>query len=207
MEYTINLTSSENKDLIAYCKLNNLNIDEILKKSYVKGFNIEKYGLLSQNEVVEKEVIKEIIKTEYVEVPVEKEIIKEVIKKEYIEVPIEIIKEIPIINNEDSEKNLNIIQGLKTKITELESVIETLPKIEYVNVPIEKEIVVEKIINDDKSIKKIESLQNTVQKIREELIEKETQLDECNKILNHYKLQIESQKAIYLRGSNLNKTL
>ena len=59
MEYTINLTTSENKDLIAYCKLNNLNIDEILKKSYVKGFNIEKYGLLSQNEVVEKEVIKE----------------------------------------------------------------------------------------------------------------------------------------------------
>jgi hypothetical protein len=185
MEYIIDLTSSENKDLIAYCKLNNLNISEILKKSYVKGFNIEKYGLLSQNEVVEKEVI----------------------KKEYIEVPIEIIKEIPIINNEDSEKNLNIILELKAKISELESVIETLPKIEYINVPIEKEVIVEKIINDDKSMKKIESLQNTVQKIREELIEKETQLDECNKILNNYKSQIESQKAIYLRGSNLNKTL
>jgi hypothetical protein len=189
MEYIIDLTSSENKDLIAYCKLNNLNISEILKKSYVKGFNIEKYGLLSQNEVVEKEVI------------------REVVKKEYIEVPIEIIKEIPIINNEDSEKNLNIILELKAKISELESVIETLPKIEYINVPIEKEVIVEKIINDDKSIKKIESLQNTVQKIREELIEKETQLDECNKLLNNYKTQIESQKAIYLRGSNLNKTL
>ena len=83
MEIKFELSSSEYKDLTGYCKLNNLNPDLITKKSYLEGFRIEKYGLLSgSGGTVEKEVIKEVIK--YVEVPVVEE--KEVIKIEYIDV-------------------------------------------------------------------------------------------------------------------------
>jgi hypothetical protein len=88
MNINIELTSGEHKDLLSYCKLNNFDLETILKSSYLEGFRIEKYGLLSgSGNVIEKEIIKEVIK--YVEVPVVEE--KEVIKIEYVEV----IKEIP----------------------------------------------------------------------------------------------------------------
>jgi len=101
MEIKFELSSSEHKDLTGYCKLNNLNPDLIIKKSYLEGFRIEKYGLLSgSGGTVEKEVIKEVIK--YVEVPVVEE--REVVKIEYVQIEkpvevekiIEVIKEVPV---------------------------------------------------------------------------------------------------------------
>jgi hypothetical protein len=69
MNINIELTSKEHKDLLSYCKLNNFEPETILKSSYLEGFKIEKYGLLSgSGNIIEKEVIKEVIK--YVEVPV-----------------------------------------------------------------------------------------------------------------------------------------
>ena len=83
MNINLELTSGEHKDLLSYCKLNNVDPETILKSSYLEGFRIEKYGLLSgSGNTIEKEVIKEIIK--YVEVPVVEE--KEVVKIEYVEV-------------------------------------------------------------------------------------------------------------------------
>ena len=61
MEIKLNLTSKEQKDLEGYCKLNNLKEEDIVKKSYLSGYRIEKYGLLSgSSDVIEKEVIKEV---------------------------------------------------------------------------------------------------------------------------------------------------
>ena len=52
----------EQKDLEGYCKLNNFLQEDIVKKSYLEGFKIEKYGLLSGNPgVIEKEVVKEVV--------------------------------------------------------------------------------------------------------------------------------------------------
>ena len=86
MDITLKLGTKEYKDLTSFCNLNKFEQDEIVKKSYLQGFSIEKYGLLSgSGGVVEKEVIKEVVK--YVEVPVVEE--KEVIKIEYVEVPVE----------------------------------------------------------------------------------------------------------------------
>lgn len=225
MEYTIKLSTAENKDLTSYCKLNNLEVTDILKKSFTKGFNIEKYGLLSSNEVVEKEVIKEvvrteyievpvekevikeIVKTEYVEVPVEKEIIREVIKTEYVEVPIEIIKEIPIIETIESKESIDRIKILQDKIETLESQLSKPIEPKYIEVPIEKEIIVEKIVTDNTQLEKINTLQKTIQKIREDLIDKENQLEECNKLMIKYKSLQDPQKVAFLRGSDLNKLL
>ncbi len=81
MEIKLDLTNSEHKDLISYCNLNDLLISDIVKKSFIKGFNIERYGLLG-GEPNKVEVIKEVP----VEVIKEIEVIKEV--------PVEVIKEV-----------------------------------------------------------------------------------------------------------------
>jgi hypothetical protein len=92
MEYKLNLSSTENKDLISYCNLNDLRISEVIKKSYLEGFNIERYGLLNTGGIREKQVEKEVIVEKRVEIPVE--VIKEVVRIEYVEVPVDRIVEI-----------------------------------------------------------------------------------------------------------------
>ena len=82
------LSSTEQKDLESYCKLNGLDVDQVVKDSYLQGFRIEKYGLLSEisgrkTEPEIKEVIIEKPIIEYVEVI--KEIPREVIIEKIIE--------------------------------------------------------------------------------------------------------------------------
>jgi hypothetical protein len=99
MDITLELDSKQYKDLTRYCELNKFVPEDIVKKSYLEGFTIEKYGLLSgTGGVQEKEVVKEVIVEKRVEIPVE--VIKEVVKIEYVEVPVEkiveVTKEIPV---------------------------------------------------------------------------------------------------------------
>ena len=109
MDITLQLDYKQSQDLTRYCELNKLVPEDIVKKSYLEGFMIEKYGLLGKtlNEG-EKHVIKEVIVEKRVEIPVE--VIKEVVKIEYVEVPVEkvvtvekpveklveVIKEVPV---------------------------------------------------------------------------------------------------------------
>ena len=93
MEIKFNLSTSEHKDLVSYCNLNDLLVSSVVKDSFTTGFNIERYGLLSGG-VKEKQVEKEVIREKRVEIPVE--VIKEVVKIEYVEVPVEVIKEVPV---------------------------------------------------------------------------------------------------------------
>ena len=88
MNITLELDSKQYKDLTRYCELNKFVPEDIVKKSYLEGFTIEKYGLLSgTGGVKEKELIKEVVVEKRVEIPVE--VIKEVVKIEYVEVPVE----------------------------------------------------------------------------------------------------------------------
>ena len=82
VQKNLSLNKDELKDLETYCALNQFNPDDVIKKSYLQGYRIEKYGLLGNvSEVVEKEVI------------VEKR----------VEVPVEIIIEKPVIEYVDRE--------------------------------------------------------------------------------------------------------
>lgn len=171
MEVKFNLSNSEYKDLVSYCNLNNLLITDILKKSYLTGFNIERYGLLnSESSPTEKIIEKEIIK--YVEVPKIEE--KEVIKIEYVEV--EKIIEVPI-----------------EKIIEKE-IIREIPK----------EIVIEKE-NDLKP--KFDALQKTVQKLKQENIDKDKKIQEYEKTIHEIQAFQSEKKAVFLNGSNLDDKL
>jgi hypothetical protein len=107
----------------------------------------------------------------------------EVVK--YVETPVEIIKEIEVVQYVDRE------------------VIKEVPV----------EIIKEKIVNVvqevpvDKSNDKVLLLQETLQKLRKELTEKNsriTELEEINKQLESIKV---SQGAVFLKGSNLNETM
>lgn len=314
MEYKLNLSSTENKDLISYCNMNDLRISEVIKKSYLEGFNIERYGLLNMGGTHEKQVEKEVIVEKRVEIPVE--VIKEVVKIEYIEVekpvevivekvreiekPIEIIKEVPVDRvvekvvevikevpverviekvveiikevpvekiviqdvikevpvekivyvTDQEEMNAKIFQKelefasqqklFSTKTQEMESIFqneksELLAKIQQLEnrpdkivevikeVPVEKTVEVikevEKIVIQEKIVEvekestdnnlknKFDALQNTVQKLKLDNIEKDKQIREYEKTIEEIqKFQVE-RKAAFLKGSNLDDTL
>jgi hypothetical protein len=187
MNITLDLNSKEYQDLTKYCELNKLIPEDIVKKSYLEGFMIEKYGLLNgSNQTKEVEVIKEVIK--YVEVPVVEE--KEVIKIEYIEV------EKPV------EKIVEVIKEIPTPPTEIEV-------IKYVDREVIKEVFVtnEKESNDNLLKSKLEALQNTLMKIRQENIEKDKKISEYEKTIEDIQRLQENKQAVYLNGSNLSNKL
>ena len=215
MELKINLSNTEHKDLLAYCNLNDLLISSVVKDSFTTGFNIERYGLLnSPSGTVNKEVIKEVIK--YVEVPVVEE--KEVVRIEYVEVekPIEVIKEVivekvvikEVIKEIPVEKIVTKTEYVSddTQINELLLKIQQLKDAPPRVVEVIKEVIVEKEVGGgDKS--KLDALQATVQKIRADNLEKDRLIKEYEKTIQDIQKLQENKQAVYLRGSNLNKTL
>jgi hypothetical protein len=247
MEIKFELSSSEHKDLTGYCKLNNLNPDLIIKKSYLEGFRIEKYGLLSgSGGTVEKEVIKEVIK--YVEVPVVEE--REVVKIEYVqiekpvevekivevikEVPVdkvvikEVIKEVPIetvvtkieyiCDNSETNKLLLKIQQLETEMSKKDENLDEVrrnlnialdkPPVEVEKiVEVIKEVVIEKEITDNSLKPKLDALQNTVQKLKQDNIDKDKLIKEYEQTIKDIQVHQQNTKAMYLRGSNLDEKL
>ena len=244
MEYKLNLSSTENKDLISYCNLNDLRISEVIKKSYLEGFNIERYGLLNTGGTREKQVEKEVIVEKRVEIPVE--VIKEVVRIEYVEVPVdrivEIIKEIPsppveteVIKYVDREvikevkvevpvekivyiydkKEEEVITKEETncdeflsKIQELESrKPEVIEVIKEVSVEVIKEIIIEKESTDTGLKLKLEAIQNTVQKLKLDNIEKDKKIREYEKTIEEIQKFQQDRKAAFLKGSNLDDTL
>jgi hypothetical protein len=253
MEYKLNLSSTENKDLISYCNMNDLRISEVIKKSYLEGFNIERYGLLNTGGIREKQVEKEVIVEKRVEIPVE--VIKEVVRIEYVEVekPIEVIKEVTIDRivekvvevikevpvekivyvTDQEEMKSKIFQKeqefeeqrqiFSTKTQELENIFhnekkELLSKIQELEtkgpevkeiireVEVIKEIVIEK--EGDISLKpKLEALQSTVQKLKQDNIEKDKKIREYEQTIQDIQKFQEEKKAMFLRGSNLDDKL
>ena len=180
MDVKITLSSTEHKELISFCNLNDLLVSETVKKSYMNGFNIERFGLLnSGQETIEKEVIKEVIK--YVEVPVVEE--KEVIKIEYVELPVEKIVEV----------------------------------VKYIDVPVEiikevdkeviKEVFVEKETTENSLKPKLDALQTTVQKLRQEILDKDKLIKEYQNTIDDIRKYQGETKAVYLKGSNLDNKL
>jgi len=249
MEITLKLDSKEYKDLTRYCELNKFVPEDIVKKSYLEGFMIEKYGLLGKTggeqekrveiEVIREkrvevpvEVIKEVVKVEYVEVPVEKEIIKEVPVEKVVEKIVEVTKEIPVEKvvikevpvevivtkteyiSDDTKTNelLLKIQQMENEMSkkqqELDEVRHSLD-IHLAKPPVEKivEVVVEKESTDNSLKPKLDALQNTLTKVRQETLDKDKKIRELEQtILDIQRLQ-ENKQAVYLKGSNLDDKL
>ena len=231
MNVALNLNPKEYQDLIKYCEINELTIDDIVKKSYLEGFMIEKYGLLGgAGGTKEVEVIKEVIK--YVEVPVVEE------------------KEVPVTNldnicdntqeNElllkiqqlESDKQLfstkldecnGEVQKFSTKTTEMENIFQNkMSKKEQEldelrqeldkqldRPPVEKivEVVVENESTDNSLKPKLDALQTTLAKVRQETLEKDKKIRELEQTIQEIQKLQENKQAIYFNGSNLNNKL
>lgn len=187
----IKLTTSQLSSVNEYCKLNNIeDVDKFITKCYTEGFNIKKYGLLGDDSekiggIEEKQVEIEVIKEIRVEVPVE------VVK--YVEVPVEIIKEVEVIQYVDREVVKEVpVEIIKEKIVNVFQ--EVVPNID-------------KIGDKPEPNDKVLLLQETLQKLRKELTDKNSrikELEEINKRLESIKV---SQGAVYLKGSNISETM
>jgi len=297
MNINLELDSKQYKDLTRYCELNKFVPEDIVKKSYLEGFMIEKYGLLGNTGgVQEKEVIKEVIVEKRVEIPVE--VIKEVVKIEYVDVPVEkvvtiekpieklveVIKEVPVERvvekivevtkeipvekvvikevvkevpvevvvtkteyiSDDTKTNelLSKIQQLEsdkqlfstklqecndeigifsTKTTEMENIFqdkmskkdEELDRLrqeldkQLDRPPVEKivEVVVEKESTDNSLKPKLDALQNTLAKVRQETLEKDKKIRELEQTIQEIQKFQDNKQAVYLKGSNLDDKL
>ena len=209
---SLTLNKQNQKDLTDYCKLNNIeDVDKFFQQCFKQGFDIKKYGLLTENnervvEYIEKEVPIEVIK--YVEketireVPIE--VIKEiekivVVEKEVpIEKIIEVIKEVPIEKIVEITKEVPIyISGeTQTKIVEIikEVPIEVIREVEVV-----KEV--------EKPNEKMGMLQDTLMKLRREIGDKDKTITDLNSKIEQLEKLVSNTGAVYMKGSNLTQNL
>lgn len=161
---TIDLDNKLWKDIEKFCKLNNIeNMEQFFHDCFIKGYHIEKNGLLNSSEpqIIEKEIIKRI------EVPVE--VIKEVTVDKIIEK--EIIKEVEkIVEVEDTKR----VDELLLKIQQLETNLKRKPKsiTKEVEKPVEVEVIKEVYITDDEQVNKLSTKLDKLEVEKKELLKK-----------------------------------
>ncbi len=123
---TMEIPKELKKEIIDYCKLNNIeDVDAFILKNFKQGFNIEKYGTSpfkvkeQEPKIIEKEIIKTITAT--TEVEVIKEVPVEVIKEVEVEVVKEVIKEVTVTDNELINKLNDEIEKLNKDKKQIQS--------------------------------------------------------------------------------------
>ena len=205
-------------------------VDRIVEKivEVVKEVPVDRVVIQEKTVEVIKEVPIEVIKEIVKEVPVEKVVIQEVVKEvpvekvvtktEYVsddtqinelllkiqqleDTPprvVEVIKEVPVDRVVIQEKIVETTKEVPVEV--IKEVIKEVP------VEVVKEIIIEKE-SDGNWKPKLEALQNTVQKLKQDNIEKDRQLKEYEKTIEEIQKFQQDKKAAFLRGSNLNNTL
>jgi hypothetical protein len=211
--------------LSAFCSENEIkDIDGFILKCFKQGFDIKKYGFLEKtlNED-EKD-----LKTGVIE---EKQLIKEVIVEKRVEVPVEIIKEVEVINEvivekeviKEVEKIVTITNNeeLEEKIFQLNSDLESERKIFSTKTEEMENSFQKEMSKKDEELDELrrnldeklddtnqKMLQETLQKLRKEISDKNEKIKELIKI--NQDLQNTRQNklnAVFLRGSNINDTI
>jgi hypothetical protein len=147
---------------------------------------------------------------------VDKVVIKEVIK----EVPIEtVVTKIEYIcDNSETNKLLLKIQQLETEMSKKDENLDEVrrnldialdkPPVEVEKiVEVIKEVVIEKEITDNSLKPKLDALQNTVQKLKQDNIDKDKLIKEYEQTIKDIQVHQQNTKAMYLRGSNLDEKL
>jgi hypothetical protein len=187
-------------------------IKEVVKIEYVE-VPVEKIVEVIKEVIVEKEVIKEIIK----EVPVEKIVTiydnssenELLLKIQQLEQEFSTkTTEIGIIRQEFSTittENENIFHyKMSKKDEELDELRRTLDE-HLAKPPVE--VVVEKETTDNLSKSKLDALQNTLAKVRQETLEKDKKIKELEQTIQEIQKFQENKQAVYLKGSNLDDKL
>ena len=199
-------------------------IKEVVKIEYVevpveviKEVTVEKLVEVIKEVPVDKVVIKEIIK----EVPVEKIVTiydnssenELLLKIQQLEQEFSTkTTEIGTIKQEFSTittENENIFHyKMSKKDEELDELRRTLDE-HLAKPPVEKivEVVVEKETTDNSSKSKLDALQNTLAKVRQETLEKDKKIKELEQTIQEIQKFQDNKQAVYLKGSNLDDKL
>ena len=198
-------------------------IKEIIKEVPVEKV-VEKIVEVTKEIPVEKVVIKEVIK----EVPIEKVVEKEVFITDDKEVSELLLK----IQQLESDKQLfstktqeleEQVQKFSTITTEMENIFQkemskkdddiaelrqTLDE-HLAKPPVERivEVVVEKEITDNSSKSKLDALQNTLAKVRQETLDKDKKIRELEQTIQEIQKFQDNKQAVYFKGSNLDDKL
>lgn len=173
------------------------------------------------------EKIVEVVKEVVVEKPVE--VIKEIPVERVVEKVVEVIKEIPVEKivtkveyiSDDSKTNElfgkieqlefekeGLILNSQEKDKELDELRHSLDEL-LDKPPVEKiiEVVVEREIPDNSLKPKLDALQTTLAKVRQETLEKDEKIKELENTIQELKKTQENRQAVYFQGSNLNNKL
>jgi hypothetical protein len=199
------------KEIYDYCYLNEIiDINSFIEKCLKQGFDIEKYGLIGEysektDEIGEKQTEIEVIREIRVEVPVE--VTKEVVK--YVEVPVEIIKEVKAIQYVEKEviKEVPVEKIVYIYDKKEENSVPNIDKIGDKPEPIIIEKIVEVIKEVDVSGSKVLMLQETLNKLRKELTDKNTRITELEGTIKKLEQTNINQGAVFMKGSNLTQNL
>jgi hypothetical protein len=185
---------------------------------------VEKIIEITKEIPVEKVVIKEVVKEVPVEIVVTKtEYISDDTKTNELLLKIqqlELDKQLFSTKTQELEEQVQIFS---TKTTEMENIFhykmskkdEELDRLrqeldeELDRPPVEKivEVVVEKEITDNSLKPKMDALQNTVQKLKLDNIEKDKKIKELESAITDIQKFQENKPAVYLKGSNLDNKL
>jgi predicted RNase H-like nuclease (RuvC/YqgF family) len=175
----------------AFCESQEIkDVDNFMYLCFKQGFDIRKYGLLGKtlNEG-EKDLKTGGIEEKLVEI--------EVIREIRVEVPVEVIKEV--------EKVVTKIEYISDKSGEN----ELLLKIQQLESEMSKKDLdldeLRRKLDDPVTNNNINMLQNTLQKLRGELSEKNQKIKELEQINKGLLDGQQTSGAYLLRGSNLNK--
>lgn len=208
----------------AFCKSQEIDdIDNFIYLCFKQGFDIKKYGLLGDNsektsEIQEKWVEKEVIVEKRVEIPVE--VVKEVEK--IVEVPVEVIKEVPVekvvtkieyISDKTSENELLFkIQNLENEMSKKDNELDELrhnldiildelrPNLAVFRYTLDE---LKKTSGENMVKDKSKLLQETIKQLKIELIEKENEIKDLQKVNQSNNKPVQPIRGNYLRGSNL----
>ena len=190
-------------------------IKEVVKIEYVE-VPVEKIVEVIKEVPVEKEVIKEIIK----EVPVEKIVTiydnssenELLLKIQQLESEKEIFStklqecddKVQIFSTITTENENIFHYKMSKKDEELDELRRTLDE-HLAKPPVE--VVVEKETTDNLSKSKLDALQNTLAKVRQETLEKDRKIKELEQTIQEIQKFQENKQAVYLKGSNLDNKL
>ena len=189
---------------------------EVIKEVPVERV-VEKIVEVTKEMPVEKVVIKEVVKEVPVEVVVTKtEYISDDTKTNELLLKIQQLESDKQLFSTKTEKLEGQVQIFSTKTTEMENIFqneknELLLKIQQLEnkppVEVIKEVVVEKESNDSSLKPKMDALQNTLAKVRQETLDKDKKIKELEQTIQEIQKFQENKQAVYLKGSNLDDKL
>lgn len=196
---TLNLSEKQTKDLKRFCTLNELDIDEFVAFCFKKGYYIEKYGSLNENE--SEAFLNQKIEELTIELEREK---NKPAKIEYVEVEVEKVKivekEIPVEIEKIVEKEIKIIDE-----DELNELKERLDILEDENDKLKIEV--KKYEDDNQQTtrltnQEINALQEKINSLKKEIVFKDREIENLSMKIEDLE-DLARTKVKFLRKSNL----